>query len=245
MIQNLIFDLDDTIYSQSSEMSREIHDRIVRYTAKFFGYSVEKTEEVRKIELKKHISTLEWLRSSGLSDDGTEEYFSFVHPPCEVSALNADENIRPLLSSLRLPKVILTNAPLEHAEHVLDFFGIRDLFCAEISDIRMNALKGKPFPLSFENAISILNKNKRDGEEKATVFNSLFLDDYAPYVLGFTKLGGTGVIVGNAESGPQKVGFFDSEKYNAERKEGEGKIYRIKDISELPELLDTSLARCE
>ena len=239
MIENLIFDFDDTIYSQSSQMSREIHDRIVGYTAKFFGFSVEKVEELRKTELKKHISTLEWLKANGLDDDGTEEYFSFVHPEGETSALLPDENLRPFLESISLPKVILTNSPREHAEHVLDFFGIRDLFCPEISDIRMNDLKGKPFEVAFRNALAILNKNRPDSSEKARVSNSLFFDDYVPYVLGFTKIGGRGVVVGNAESGPQKVGFFDVEKYNAERKAGEGKMYRIKDIYELPSLLES------
>lgn len=237
-IENLIFDLDDTIYSQSSLMSQEIHDRIVGYTAKFFGFSVEKAEELRKTELKKHISTLEWLKANGLDDDGTEEYFSFVHPDGETSALLPDEKLRPFLESISLPKVILTNSPREHAEHVLDFFGIRDLFCPEISDIRMNDLKGKPFEVAFRNALAILNKNRPDSSEKARVSNSLFFDDYVPYLLGFTKLGGRGVLVGNAEAGPQKVGFFDVEKYNAERKAGEGKMYRIKDIYELPSLLE-------
>ncbi len=238
MIENLIFDLDDTIYSQKSRMSQEIHDRIVGYTAKFFGYSMEKVEELRKIELKKHISTLAWLKANGLDEKGTEEYFAFVHPKGETSALLPDERLRPFLESISLPKVILTNSPFEHAEHVLDFFGIRDLFCPEISDIRMNELKGKPFEVAFRNALAILNRN-RSPENFATIENSLFFDDYAPYVLGFTRLGGKGVIVGNAESGPQKIGFFDIEKYNAERKVGEGKIYSIKDIYELPALLET------
>ena len=71
MIENLTCDLDDTSYSQSSQISQEIHDRIVGYTAKFFGYTTEKVEKLRKTELKKHISTIEWLKANGLVDDGT------------------------------------------------------------------------------------------------------------------------------------------------------------------------------
>lgn len=216
-IKNLIFDLDDTIYSQSSEMSKCVTARIKEYSRRFFNFTEEEINIERPKALKKYVSTLQWLHSAGFTND--DDYFSFVHPATEISELEPDENLRPFLESLNYPKVILTNAPSEHAEHVLEFFGIRDLFHPTISDIRRNKLLGKPNEISYKDALSLIG---------GTVEDSLFLDDYIPYCEGYAKMGGTAVVVGKAKE--VEITDIDNSKYS-------GKIYSIKDIYELPELL--------
>lgn len=218
MIKHLIFDLDDTIYSQSCEMSKNVTARIKEFSRQYFNFTQEEINVERPKALKKYCSTLEWLHSSGFSDDKT--YFEFVHPDSEINELEFDQNLKGLLESINLPKVILTNAPSEHAERVLKFFGIRDLFNPTISDIRRNKLKGKPFDFAYKDALSLVG---------GTFADTLFLDDYIPYCEGFAKLGGTAVVVGQAKE--VEITKIDNSKYP-------GKILSIKDIYELPALLE-------
>ena len=93
--------------------------------------------------------------------------------------------------------------------------GIRDLFAAEISDIRKNDLKGKPYDFAYKNALDIIG---------GTVSDTLFLDDWGAYVLGYAELGGISVQVG---SDPLPSGY----------KNYSGRIFKIKTIYELPNLL--------
>ena len=212
MIENLIFDLDDTLYPHSSKMGRSIYERIVSYSARFFGKTFGEIEKLRETELRKHVSTLAWMKAHGFSNE--EDYFAWVHPESEISDLEFDPKLRPFLESLPMPKVILTNSPSEHAEHVLNFLGIRDLFCETISDIRRNSLLGKPSECSYRDALSIVG---------GTVEDTLFLDDYPPYALGFARIGGSAVIVGGAECEvPANLS---------------GKVRRIASVYDLPELL--------
>ncbi len=212
MIKHLIFDLDDTVYPSSSKMGSGIASRIKEYSRRFYGLSQAEIEIERPKALKKYISTLEWLHAGGFNDD--EDYFSFVHPAGEVSELEPDPDLRGLLESIPLPKVILTNSPSEHAEHVLGFFGIRNLFHETISDIRRNDLRGKPFEPAYRDALNLLG---------AEMDETLFLDDYLPYVEGYAAIGGKAVWVGSKPGEPAK--------------NLPGKIYRIDNIYQLPELL--------
>ncbi|MBQ7881144.1 MAG: hypothetical protein IJ312_00320 [Treponema sp.] len=213
MIKHLIFDLDKTVYSETSKMSEGISRRIIGYCAKFFNIEFGECVLAREKALQTYETTLSWLKACGLED--VDDYFSYVHPENEVEELIPDPNLRPLLESIKLPKVILTNSPEEHAEHVLHRLGIRDLFAAEISDIRKNDLKGKPYDFAYKNALDIIG---------GTVSDTLFLDDWGAYVLGYAELGGISVQVG---SDPLPSGY----------KNYSGRIFKIKTIYELPNLL--------
>lgn len=212
-IKHLIFDLDDTLYPHSSRMSSQILRRIIEYSARFFNKSYDEILEIRKAELKKYVSTLWWLKSNGFKND--EEYFSYVHPAEEIKDLDFDPELRPFLESLPQPKVILTNSPSEHAEHVLEFLKVRDLFNKTISDIRRNDLRGKPFDISYRDALSIVGGSLKD---------TLFLDDYPYYIEGYAKLGGLCCLVGDA---PYEI-----------PQEYKNQIFRIKTIYELPSVLE-------
>ncbi len=213
MIKHLIFDIDDTIYSQNCKMSAGVRNRIVGYCAKFFNTSFEQALKDRNKALNTYDTTLEYLKANGLKD--IEDYFAFVHPAEEISELEMDSALRPLLESIKMPKVILTNAPSEHAEHVLNFLKVRDLFCNEISDIRRNQLKGKPFDFAYKDALSIVG---------GTIQDTLFLDDDPIYIKGYLKLGGFAALVGKKQS--EEDFSFAAEHF-----------FKINTIHELPALL--------
>lgn len=213
MINHLIFDIDDTIYSQSCNMSAGVRNRIVGYCAKFFNTDFEQALKDRNKALNTYDTTLEYLKANGLKD--IEDYFAFVHPAEEISELEKDSALRPLLESIKMPKVVLTNAPSEHAEHVLNFLEVRDLFCNVISDIRRNHLKGKPFDFSYKDALYIVGGTLKD---------TLFLDDDPIYIKGYLKLGGFAALVG------KKHGAQDFSSFG-------GHFFTIETIHQLPELL--------
>ncbi len=223
MIKNLLFDLDNTLYPASSKMDKGITNRMIQFCAQFFGISMAEATQRRKEALKKYVSTLEWLKAGGLTSEGIEAYFSAVHPKDEINELEENPKLRPLLESIHQKKAILTNSPKEHAEHVLDFFGIRDLFLPQISDIRANGFLGKPFDIAYKNALKIVG---------GTVEDTIFLDDYPPYVEGFAKIGGKAVLVGRNEWDSRRATLFS------------GKIFRIDSIFDFPDFLRKNVQTC-
>lgn len=223
-IEYLIFDLDNTLYPSSAQMDKGITTRMMNCVAEFFNTTYEEAVKIRAKNITNFSTTLEWLRSEGLTD--IETYFSKVHPQNEADELQPDLNLRPYLESIRLPKIILTNAPKEHAERVLNKLGIADLFL-DICDIRCSDFYGKPYPLSFEIALQKIGGN---------IHNSLFIDDMQKYVDGYTALGGTAVLVGNKNGRPLEE---DAKPMQAIKNKQKGTLYKIQNIYELKDLLNT------
>jgi putative hydrolase of the HAD superfamily len=101
-----------------------------------------------------------------------------------------DGHIRPFLQSLRLPMTVLTNAPAFHAERILAFLRIDDLFLG-IWDVVKSNFKGKPHPNAYRGALSLSGY---------TLEETLFADDYGQYVQGYVDLGGRAVLVNDQKS---------------------------------------------
>ena len=222
-IEYLIFDLDNTLYPSSAQMDKGITTRMMNCVAEFFNTSYEEAVKIRAEHITNFSTTLEWLRSEGLTD--IETYFSKVHPQNEADELQPDTKLRPFLEAISLPKIILTNAPREHAQRVLDKLQIADLFI-DICDIRSSNFYGKPYPLSFEIALQKIG---------GTIKNSLFIDDMQKYVDGYTTLGGTAVLVGNKNGKPLEK---DAKPMQAIQNKKQGTLYKIQNIYELTDLLD-------
>ena len=185
IVKNIIFDLDNTLYSPTSAMDAGITSRMMQAVADFFGVDMDRAVELRKKNLPRFSTTLEWLRNEGLTD--VEAYFAKVHPGNEADELTPDPSLRPFLESIAQNKIILTNAPREHADRVLAKLGVADLFSAAI-DIRDCGLRGKPYAASYKMALQKIGGDIDD---------TIFLDDQYKYADGFAALGGTAVLVGN------------------------------------------------
>lgn len=187
-ITHLLFDLDNTLYSQSAKLNEAIAHRMAESVARFFHISIDEAREKRKANLPQFSTTLDWLRANGLTD--IEAFFKIVHPENECDDLPFDKNIRKFLSALPFPKSILTNAPREHATRVLEKLQIADLFDS-ITDIRDAELRGKPHAIAYECALS-----KCGG----TIHDTIFFDDLTKYTRGFQKLGGISVLINESLS---------------------------------------------
>jgi len=212
MIGHLLFDIDNTLYSASNLMEQRISERMFQFIADFLSVPLEEAIRLQRTRRHNYGTTLEWLECEYHFND-RNTYFEAVHPASEISELQPDPNLRNFLLSLQMPMTVLTNAPMAHAERVLNFFNISDLFLG-IFDISYNQGKGKPQPEAFTKPLAAVHK---------TVEETLFLDDCPAYVQGFVQIGGQSVLI-------------DEKDRHTDFTKGSG-IPAIKSIYELPILL--------
>lgn len=184
MLRYLLLDLDNTLYSESYGLERDVFRRMTEYAADYLGIPYEEAVDQRRSRMSAYGTTLEWLmRDHGFSD--VEGYFRVVHPEGEEEPLEADPALARILDSIALPKAIFTNGPMEHAERILDRLGIRSAFSA-IYDIRFNELRGKPHVSAVHRVCAACGVEA--GE-------TLFVDDIPRYVRGFLEAGGQAVLI--------------------------------------------------
>ena len=203
-------------------MDKGITRRMLECVAEYFNCSIERAIELRKERITHYSTTLEWLRSEGMSD--IEKFLAHVHPQNEAEELLPQPHLREFLKSLPLPMSILTNAPHEHADRVLEKLGVADLF-QTITDIRDTGFNGKPYQSAYRAA---LNKVGADLE------TTLFLDDMQKYTDGWCALGGTSVLIGDKNGRP--LSKDAKSMANAEQNK-KGRTIRLKSIYEVPEIL--------
>lgn len=212
MIGHLLFDIDNTLYSASNLMEQRISERMFQFIADFLSVPLEEAIKLQRARRRNYGTTLEWLECEYHFND-RNTYFEAVHPASEISELQPDPNLRDFLLSLQLPMTVLTNAPMAHAERVLNFFNISDLFLG-VFDISYSQGKGKPHPEAFTKPLAAVHK---------AVEETLFLDDCPAYVQGFVKIGGRSILI------DEKERCTDFTKTSG--------IPSIKSIYELPPLL--------
>ena len=212
MIKHLLLDMDNTIYPASDGMDAGMTERMKHYVAGFLGLPYEEAVALRERRRNLYGTTLEWLkREHGLCD--TRGYYEAIHPDHELEELNEDPKLRDYLLSLGLPMTLLTNGPAIHAERVLGFFGIQDIFL-DIWDLDRLEGRGKPAREAFEAALSSSGHR---------VEETLFVDDYLKYLLPWTQMGGKGVQI---------------DEYGLDRQEAAAHgIPSIRSIYELKDLL--------
>jgi putative hydrolase of the HAD superfamily len=191
MIQYILFDLDNTLYSARYGLEDNVHRRMCAFLAAWLGVSPEEAWQQRAERIGDYGTTLEWITAEkGFTD--IERYFAAVHPEDEADSLPPDPALREFLERLPQPKAILTNSPREHAERILDKLKIADLF-THIFDLRGNGLKGKPHAEAFFRAFNTLG---------AAPEQVLFVDDTPAYVEGCRALGGRGVLLDEFNAHP-------------------------------------------
>lgn len=179
MIRHLLLDMDNTIYPASDGMDAGMTERMKHYVASFLGLPYDKAVALREKRRNLYGTTLEWLKHEhGLED--TSGYYEAIHPENELEELKPNPSLRPYLLSLGLPMTLLTNGPAVHAQRVLGFFGIEDIFL-DIWDLDRLEGKGKPARTAFESALS---------SSAYRIEETLFVDDYLKYLAPWKEMGG-------------------------------------------------------
>lgn len=192
MISYILFDLDNTLYPESSPLGPELSRRINKYAADFIGVSEAEALRLRRSEMKEYGTTMRWLvQRYGLAD--LPHYIESVHPENVGDYLSKNPALRPFLESLPTPLSILTNSPESHARRVLAYLEIADCF-EHVFDLGYSSFRGKPHRETYQSVLDAIGKQAHE---------VMFVDDVPSYLLGFLELGGVAVLVD--EEGTKQV----------------------------------------
>lgn len=209
MIQYLLFDLDNTLYSEASGLETGVLRRINQFVADMFDMPYEEAVHFRREHTKPYGTTLEWLMvEQGFNEP--ERYFRYIHPEGEEDCLEPDLVLRAVLESMPQPKAIMTNAPAEHARRILLRLGVADCFIG-VYDIWFNDLRGKPHPDAYRRTLEACGFD---------IARTLFIDDHPKYIKGYVDLGGIAVL-------KDEMDRFESLPWP-----------RIRTVYELPEMME-------
>jgi len=209
VIQHILFDLDNTLYSINRGIEDIFLRRLKEFTSSWLGIPWEECEPIWRAGLKTYGTTLEWL----IEDKGftaKDEYYAYIHPENEADSLKADPELRSFIESLPCRSSVLTNSPLFHAERIIKKLELEGVF-QNVFAIEENGLKGKPHASFFYRALGCLGL--QPGQ-------ALFIDDIPRYVEGYIAIGGKGLLLDERD----RYTWYTHE--------------RIKSLKELSEFLD-------
>ena len=184
MIRHILFDLDNTLYSASYGLEKEVSRRVLDFTLSWLGLSREEGERLWRDGYNRYGTTIEWLiYEKGFT--ASDEYQAYIHPENEADALPPDPGLRRFLESLPCPCSILTNAPGFHADRIIKKLELEGVFSG-VFDIVGNGLRGKPHASAYYRALDALGLKPEE---------VLFVDDVRSYVEGYLALGGRGILL--------------------------------------------------
>lgn len=154
-IRALLFDLDNTLYPDSSGVMQGIDRRIGEYLVQRLGLSEQDAQTARRDYLASFGTTLRGLQHH-YGEVETEDYLRYVHDVGVENLLRFDEQLDLALARIPARKVIFTNSPREHAERVLAAMGVAHHF-ERIFDLRYFEFVGKPDPAGYRHILEQLD----------------------------------------------------------------------------------------
>lgn len=179
MIDYILFDMDNTLYPESSGLGPAMRNNMNAFTAKFLGVSLEEAARLRREHLTVYGTTLRWLQQChGLKD--IQWFMDEVHPKDIGSYIRYNPELVRMIEALPVRKSVLTNSPPEHAERTLKELRVQELF-EHIFDITYNDFDGKPHESCFNKVLKTL------GMEASRV---LLIDDVPGYLVPFREMSG-------------------------------------------------------
>ncbi|MEW6084776.1 MAG: pyrimidine 5'-nucleotidase [Chloroflexota bacterium] len=142
----LFFDLDDTLYPNSTGLWQAIKGRINLYMVERLHIPENDAPPLREQYFKMYGTTLRGLQAR--HNVNAEDFLAFVHDLPLKDYLTPDPVQRDVIASLPQRKLVFTNADVHHARRVLAALNLNDLFDS-IVDIHAVAPYCKPMPESF------------------------------------------------------------------------------------------------
>jgi putative hydrolase of the HAD superfamily len=188
---DILFDLDNTLYSSRFGLEDNVTVRIIEFTAKLLNVSHEEAAAARLARIKKYGTTMEWLRTEKGFTDG-DAYYRYIHPENEAAALKRDPELKAFLQSLDCRLSVLSNSPREHVDRILSHLGLLGVF-SEIFDLKRLNYISKPRREAFDFTLAALGAKAEE---------TLFIDDIPRNVEAFIKLGGRGILIDEFNSHP-------------------------------------------
>ncbi len=154
-IRYLLFDLDDTIYTDTTGLFVEVKERIEGWLSQALEISLEQAKTLRSAYYRAYGTTMSGLQHHHPEAD-INAYLEDVHRVDVSRYLRPNPALAELLGRFSVEKVIFTNATTDWAERVLQQLGVRDCF-SQIVDVRAVDYVSKPFPEAYQRLLARLN----------------------------------------------------------------------------------------
>ena len=146
MINDWIFDLDNTIYPARTNLFLRVAVRITEFVAKHYRVPHDEARVIQKDLFHRYGTTMRGMMTEEAICPDT--YLNFVHD-IDLSDMPLDQELDRMIGSLPGRKHIFTNGTVSHAENVLNAFGIRHHF-DQIFDIVAADYIPKPEQHAFD-----------------------------------------------------------------------------------------------
>ena len=175
-VEAWIFDLDNTLYPRSTDLFKQVHQRIRAYVSKFLGVDEAEAERIQSTYYRDHGTTLRGLMIRHEVDP--DDFLQYVHD-IDHDVVQPDPSLGAAI--LRLPgrKFIFTNGSRSHAEKVALRLGFPEHF-EDIFDIVAADLVPKPERQAYERFV-----NRFDVlPERAAMFEDLARNLLVPKSIG-------------------------------------------------------------
>ena len=193
--RTVFFDLDDTLYPNTSGVWEAIGERINLYMQEKVGIPTRRVAALRDQYFRAYGTTLNGLMLHHHVDP--DDYLDYVHQVAIEQMLQPDPDLRRTLLSLPQRRVVFTNASHDHAERVLHALGLEGSI-DQVVDILALEMVNKPQPESFQKAMAL------SGETQAAA--CVTVDDAVRNLATAGALGMTTVLVGRSD-GCEAVDF--------------------------------------
>jgi putative hydrolase of the HAD superfamily len=151
----IFFDLDGTLYPESTGLWEAIKDRMNLYMRDRLGIPEEAVPGLREQYFKMYGTTLRGLQERHNVDK--EDFLAFVHDLPLKNYLTPNPILRDVIASLQTRNLIFTNADVNHARRVLAELQLDDLF-ETIIDVNAVDPYCKPMPESFAIAMELADE---------------------------------------------------------------------------------------
>ncbi len=147
-----LVDLDNTLYPKDLGVFDLVDKRISEYMIKFLG--MKPVEVPRK--------RIEYWHTYGTTMAGLMKHYNidpyhfleYTHDVDLSSKIKPNPKLRDKLKSINAVKVVFTNAPLKHAQRVLEMLNVIDLF-VDIFDIISADFIGKPHRYPYQKIVEL------------------------------------------------------------------------------------------
>ena len=175
-VDNWIFDLDNTLYPESSNLFAKVSKRMTCFIQKEFQLEEEPARDLQRRMFRKYGTTMRGLMTEHNMDP--DEFLHFVHD-IDVSDMSKDIELAKLLSKLPGRRLIYTNGSVAHAKRITGQLGIEHLF-DDVFDIVASKYIPKPAPEPYDEMIRMFNIDPK---------RSLMVEDMAKNLRPAANLG--------------------------------------------------------
>lgn len=183
----ILFDLDNTLYSESCGVFDLIDQRMNEWLISNLQIPATEVNQFRNKYFIKYGTTLRGLMLH--HEVNPRDFLDYVHDVPVHEFLSADLELRETLEHVKARKLIFTNSDLKHANRILDALGVRDQF-ERIFDIEAMNFIPKPNPDPYSRVLDYLKLQPKD---------VLLIDDMERNLKPAQEMGMRTVLIGNGK----------------------------------------------